>query len=368
MKIIKAQIFQIGLPMRSPFVTGFGTISARESVIIRLETDQGIVGWGESAALSAPIYNPETTQTVLHLAKDFLIPKLLHRELEIEEYVAEISSIRGNRIAKFGVECALWGIRSQQKKQSVSLLLGGVRTEIPVGESIGIQKSIDDTLTIITQKLDEGYQRIKLKIKPGWDLELIKSVRQRFPDIALMVDANSSYSLQDISLFEQLDDYNLLMIEQPLADDDIIDHSQIQKRIKTPICLDESINSVEDARKAIELGSCKIINVKPGRVGGIVESQKINSLAKANHIPLWCWGMLETGIAKGYNLHVASMSEFTLPADSSPALDYFYDDLISPSMTVKKDGTISVPNLLGLGYDIKEDVLQKVTVSDLILK
>ncbi len=368
MKIVKAQVFQIGLPMKFPFTTGFGTISARESVIIRLETDQGVIGWGESAALSAPIYNPETTQTTIHIIKDFLIPKLLSRDLEIEEYVTEINSIRGNRIAKFGVECALWGIRSQLENKTVSNLLGAVRTEIPVGESIGIQKSIEDTISVIAQKLAEGYQRIKLKIKPGWDLELIKSVRQRFPDIVLMVDANSSYSLKDIELFEQLDQYNLLMIEQPLADDDIIDHAQIQKRIKTPICLDESINSVEDARKAIELGSCKIINVKPGRVGGIIESQKINALAKANHIPLWCGGMLETGIAKGYNLHVASMSEFTLPADSSPALDYFFDDIISPSMVVKDNGTITVPTDLGLGYQIKEDVLRKVTVSDFILK
>ena len=217
MKITSAFIYHVNLPMKFTFTTGFGSIASREAVIVKLVTDQGVVGWGESAALHAPIYNPETSQTCIHMHKDYLIPRLLNREIELEAYVAEISSLRGNRIAKFGVECALWSIKSQLEGKPVYELLGGVRRQIPVGESIGIQESVEKTLGVIRQKLAEGYCRIKLKIKPGWDVDLIKSVREVFPDIQLMVDANSSYTLNDLSIFQKLDEYDLMMIEQPLA-------------------------------------------------------------------------------------------------------------------------------------------------------
>lgn len=368
MKIIKANIYHVNLPMKFVFTTSFGSIKSRHSVIIRLETNTGFVGWGESAALHAPIYNSETIETCIHMQRDYLIPLLLNHEIEIEEYVKNTDKLRGNRIAKFGVECALWGIRSLSKNQPLYQLMGGTRTEIPVGESIGIQKSIEDTIKLIAKKLNEGYQRIKLKIRPGWDTTLIKSVREVYPKIQLMVDANSSYTLDDIKIFEELDKYNLMMIEQPLAEDDIIDHAQIQKRIKTPICLDESINSAEDARKAIELGSCKIINVKPGRVGGLIESSKINILAKSAKIPLWCGGMLETGIAKSYNLAAASMSEFTLPADCSPTKEFFYEDITNRSVVVKSSGIIDISSIPGLGYEINHLNLEKLTLSEIELK
>lgn len=368
MKIARATIYHVNLPMKFTFTTGFGSIESRHSVVVRLETDQGVVGWGESAALHAPIYNSETIQTCIHMHRDYLIPILLNRDLEIEEYVKETDKLKGNRIAKFGVECALWGIRSLIEDQPLSKLLGGIRTEVSVGESIGIQKSVEDTIKTISKKLAEGYQRIKLKIRPGWDVDLIKAVRRAYPQIQLMVDANSSYTLGDIKVFEILDKYNLMMIEQPLAEDDIVDHAQIQKRINTPICLDESINSAEDARKAIELGSCKIINVKPGRVGGLIESQKINNLAKKNNIPLWCGGMLETGVAKAYNLAAATMSEFTLPADCSPTEEFFNEDIITPGVIVKTNGTIDVSSKPGLGYGIDNKNLDKLSLSKIEIR
>lgn len=365
MKIIKAKIYLVNLPMKFTFTTGFGSISSRDAVIVKLEADSGKVGYGEAAALSAPIYNAETSQTCIHVLRDFLLPRLIGREIEIEEYVNEICFLRGNRLAKHGAECALWGIKSQEDKKPLSRLIGGIKNEIPVGESIGIQKSVPDTLKIIEKKLAEGYQRIKIKIKPGWDIKLVKEIRKEYPKISLMVDANSSYTLKDIGVFKELDQYNLLMIEQPLADDDIIDHAKIQSRLKTPICLDESIDSAEDARKAIEIGACRIINVKPGRVGGIIESLKINELAKKYKIPLWCGGMIETAVGKLYNLAVASLSEFSLPADMSPTKEFFNEDIAGPSVLIKKNGTIDVPEIIGPGFDIIENNLKKFTISSI---
>jgi len=364
--IKKAELIHIKIPMKFTFTTGFGSISERETLIIKLTSKDGLVGYGESAALAAPIYLSETIQTCIHVLKDFLIPQLLNRSLTLEEYMEEIRYIRGHQIAKHGVECALWMIQSLQTQQSLSQLLGGTQKTIDLGESIGMMDSVENTVSLVTKRIHEGYRRIKLKIHPGKDIELIKAVRQMHPTIPLMVDANSSYTLKDIGHLKKLDVYHLMMIEQPLAHDDIIDHAKLQKKLETPICLDESICSAEDARKAIEIGACRIINVKPGRVGGLIESLKIHALAKKYHIPLWCGGMLESGIGKAYNIAIASLSSFTLPADISPSA-LFYKKDITDEIILSGHGTTPVPNTPGLGYAVYKNQISKYHVKTISL-
>ncbi len=359
MKIKSAKIYHIVLPMKFAFVTGFGEIKERDAVLVRLETSDGVVCWGESAALAAPLYLEETVQTCIHILKDFLLPRLKERDISPEEFAQEIGFIRGNNLAKHGVETALWSIKSEMEGKSVSHLLGGVREGVPVGESVGMTETVEQLLAIVQKRLDEGYQRIKLKIKPGHDFDYVKSVRDAFPKIQIMVDGNSSYKLSQIDDLKRLDELDLLMMEQPLGYDDIVDHAKLQKEIRTPICLDESIIHAEDARKAIELGACKVINVKPGRVGGLVESKKINELAKKHGIRLWCGGMLETGIGKAYNLAVASLSEFSLPADIVPTTTFFNEDVTVPDLVVSNKGEIEVPKTAGLGFEVREDKVQK---------
>ncbi|MBU1071416.1 o-succinylbenzoate synthase [Patescibacteria group bacterium] len=368
MKIKKVEILHITLPMKFTFTTGFGDISERDAVIVRLETNDGVVGYGEAAALSAPVYLTETTETCIHIIKDFLVPKLLNRELTIEEYVNDCSFVRGNNIAKHGVESALWEIESLLKKKSLKDLLGGTRSKVPIGESIGVQPSVDKLLEVVGKRVGEGYRRIKIKVKPGWDCKPLRAIRKKFPKISLMVDANSSYRLKDMDLLRKLDEFDLLMIEQPLAFDDIIDHAKVQKELKTPICLDESILSAEDARKAIEIGACRIINVKPGRVGGLTEVKKINKIAKKNGIKLWCGGMLETGIGKAYNVAVATLSEFSLPADITPSKTFFGEDVTKQDIEISNDGFVSVPSGVGMGYEVVKSRINKYMVKQFEIK
>jgi o-succinylbenzoate synthase len=365
MKIIQANIYHVRLPMKVSFKTAFGEINQRDTIIVELMTNDGIIGYGESAALSAPIYLSETIKTCMHIIQDFLLPHLLNRDISVEEYVETTAYIRGNQIAKFGVECALFDIQSQYLKKSISQCIGGVRKEIAVGKSIGIQPTIEKTIEQIEQYVKEGYVRMKLKIKPGNDIELIKQIRKRFPDIELTVDANSSYTLRDVNVFKKLDEYNLAMIEQPLAYNDIIDHASLQKNIHTPICLDESILSAEDARKAIEIGACRIINVKPGRVGGLIETMKINTVAKTAGIPLWCGGMLESGIAKAYNIAAASLSEFSYPADISPTDEFYTGGITSPDIQVNKSGMLTVPSHIGRGYTVDIEAIHTYSVHEI---
>ena len=359
MKIKSAEIIHIVLPMKFPFVTGFGEIKERDAVLVKLTTADGIIGWGESAALAAPVYLEETAQTCIHMLIDFILPRLKDRDLSIEEFVSEIAFIRGNNLAKHGAETAMWGVESILKNTSVSNLIGGSRKSVPVGESVGMTETVEQLMGIVDKRLGEGYQRIKLKIKPGHDYDYVKSVRDAYPKIEIMVDGNSSYKLSQINELKRLDELNLMMIEQPLGYDDIIDHAKLQRELKTPICLDESIITSEDARKAIEIGACKIINVKPGRVGGLLETIKINEIAKKAGIKLWCGGMLETGIGKAYNLAAGSLSEFSLPADIVPTSTFFKEDITLPDLLVKKDGTIDVPNISGLGYEVVEENIIK---------
>lgn len=269
--------------------------------------------------------------------------------------------IRRNQMAKAAIEGAVWDLYAKQKELTLAEALGGKKTTIDVGISIGIQPTVEDLLEVIEKHVAEGYKRIKLKIKPGWDIDVIRQVRKPFPDISLMVDANSAYTLKDLDHLKQLDEFNLMMIEQPLAHDDIIQHAKLQKAIQTPICLDESIHSYDDARNAIELGSCKIINIKIGRVGGLTESKRIHDLCRANDIPVWCGGMLEAGVGRAHNIALTTLDHFVFPGDTAGSSRYWEEDIIHPEVVVK-NGEIRVPDKPGIGYDINRSALGKYTV------
>lgn len=369
MKIKKITLYKVEIPMVTSFTTSFGTLTSKPMVIVEVKTDEGLVGFGEAAAMPHPFYKPDTTDTSLLALKDYISPLVLNKEFkEIEELMNLLKPIKGHNFAKTGLENAVWMIMSLKENKPLSKLLGGTRNKIPVGESIGIKKSVEETLKEIKLRLEQGFRRIKLKIQPGWDIEITKTVREKYPDIDLMVDANSAYTLKDIKIFKTLDKFNLTMIEQPLSDDDIVDHSVLQKAIKTAICLDESIHSAEDARRAIFIKACKIINIKPGRVGGLLESKKIHDLCKQNGIGVWGGGMLETGIGRAFNIAVASLPNYIYPADMSPVKFFYSDDLVKKSFEVDKEGFIKVPTEVGLGFEIDESKIKKYTVSKIEIK
>lgn len=362
MKITKLSILRVEIPMHTSFTTSFGTITRKPTVIVKIETNEGLIGYGESAALPFPFYKPETTDTCILVLKKYIAPLVVNKEFEtIEELVELLRPIKNHNFAKTGLETAVWMVVSLKNKKSLKRILGGVKDKIPVGESIGIKDSIEETLEEVALRLEQGFRRIKIKIKPGWDVQVVDAIRKRFSNIPLIVDANSAYTLKDIHVFKELDNYNLMMIEQPLADDDIVDHSILQKQIKTPICLDESIHSVEDARRAIYLKACKIINIKPGRVGGLLESKKIHDLCQENGIGVWCGGMLETGIGRAFNISISSLPNYKYPADMSPVNFFYKDDLVKNSFKVDKEGFVKVPDEPGLGFEIDTEKLERYT-------
>lgn len=368
MKIKKITLYKVSIPMITSFTTSFGTITKKPTVIVEIETNESFKGYGEAASLPFPFYKPETTDISFLVLQKYIAPLVLNKEFQtIEEFVKLLSPIKNNNFAKTGIETAVWMILSLKKNKPLSKLLGGRKEKIPVGESIGIKNTIEETLEEIDLRLTQGFRRTKIKIKPGWDIRLVKTIRNRFGDIPLMVDANSAYTLKDINVFKKLDEYNLTMIEQPLADDDIVDHSILQKQIKTPICLDESILSAEDARRAIYLGACKIINIKPGRVGGLLESKKIHDLCKKYNIRVWCGGMLETGIGRAFNIAVSSLSNYIYPADMSPVNFFYKDDLVKDSFSVDNQGYVKVPKKPGLGFDIDSKKIKKYTVEKITI-
>ena len=368
MKIQKIIIRKVEIPMISSFTTSFGTIKNKPTVIVEVQMGNGLIGWGEGAALPFPYYKPETTDTTYLVLNKYLAPRLTGKSFETpEELALAYLDIKGHNFAKTAIENAFWMVYSVKMNKSLSKLLGGIKKKIAVGESIGIKKSVEETLEEVALRKNQGFRRTKIKIKPGWDINLVKAVRQKFGNIDLMVDANSSYALKDTALFKKLDDYNLTMIEQPLADDDIIDHSVLQKQIKTPICLDESILSVEDARRAIYLNACKVINIKPGRVGGLLESKKIHDLCKKNGIGVWCGGMLETGIGRAFNIAISSLPNYTYPNDMSPVNFFYKDDLVKDSFAVDKNGFVDVPETLGLGFEVDEKKIKKYTIEKTVI-
>jgi len=345
-----------------------GTEYDEEHIIVRVD-GEGIIGWGESVAEGTPFYSYETVQTAWHILRDFLIPSILGKDLKgIDEAIASYAIVRGHMMAKAGLEAALWDAFARSENKSLSRMLGGVRDKVDVGVSIGIQPTEKGLIKKVEGYLAEGYKRIKIKIAPGNDIQYVRALRKEFPGLLLQVDANSAYTLNDIGLFKKLDEYNLSLIEQPLGYDDIFDHSKLQREIKTPICLDESIHSLDDTRAAIELESCRIINIKPGRVGGFTESKLIHDYCASMKIPVWHGGMLESGIGRAGNVALASLPNFTLPGDISASKRYYKEDIVIPEFVVNKDGTMDVPAKPGIGVEVDMKMLEKVTVRKEVFK
>lgn len=357
----------VRLSLVESFETSFGKIDSRLIFLVSL-TAGGLRGWGEVVAAEKPLYSYETVGTAFHVIKDFLAPALLSDSLtSINDLAQRFSRFRGHNMAKAGVELAFMDLLAQLNSQSLSAQIAGERKTIPVGVSLGIQPTITALLKRIDRYLGLGYQRIKLKIKPGWDLDVVDEVRRTHPNILLSVDANSAYTLSDVNHLRRLDDYDLLMIEQPLQNDDLIDHAKLQRLLQTSICLDESIVGQRQANAALDLESCRIINIKIGRVGGYSEALAIHDLCAGRNIPVWCGGMLESGIGRAHNIALASLAGFTLPGDISASARYFERDLISPEVTVAYDGTVAVPDAVGLGFAVDLPFIESRTETRLNL-
>lgn len=361
MKIDRLDVRLLKLPLAHFFETSFGRVYDRTFLLIRLEGD-GQVGWGEAVAEANPYYSSETTETAWHIITEFLAQRVVGKTFEHpREVFPAMKRVRGHNMAKAGVEMAAWDLYARLQGKPLSAVLGGTRDRIASGVSIGIQDSLDQLVAKVEKELAAGYKRIKIKIKRGWDINAVEAVRAKFPDILLMVDANAAYSAGDGAHLAKLDAYKLMMIEQPLEYDDVMDHVQLQKEIATPICLDESIHTVRIARDAIEAKACRIINVKPGRVGGHAESIALHDLCQANGIPVWHGGMLESGIGRAHNIHLASLPNFTLPGDVAASKRYYTPDLIEPGIEVSADGTIPVPTGPGIGVNIVEERVHAAT-------
>ncbi len=361
-RIEGVQLHEIHLPLVHYFETSFGRTTDRKIILVSVRAG-GATGYGECTAGEEPGYSSETTETAWHMLSDFIIPRLLGKDLESAAAVdGALSPIRGNRMAKAALETAVWDLEARMRRIALSRHIGGVRDEIPSGVSIGIQEGIGALLEKVRLELAAGYRRIKIKIKPGWEIEPLQRIREEFGDVPLMADANSAFSLKDIPLFKRLDRFKLMMIEQPLAYDDIVDHAILQKELATPICLDESIHSAADARKAVEMGSCRIINMKLGRVGGYAEALRINDYCTRAGIPVWCGGMLESGVGRAHNIAMASLSAFTLPGDVSASKRYFAEDTVKPPVTVTERGTILLKDGPGIGYDLDWERIRRATM------
>jgi O-succinylbenzoate synthase len=361
--ITSIELLEIRLPLIHFFETSFGRTSERRIILVRVNDADGAEGWGECTAGEGPFYCEEWTESAWAVMKEFLAPMVLGQEIRDAASAHELTrQVRGNRMAKAAIETACWDLESKRAGVPLWQHLGGSQTEIPCGVSIGIQDSHEILIEKIARELDAGYQRIKIKIKPGWDLTTVRKVREHFPEILLTGDANSAYSLNDVELFQALDEFNLMMIEQPLAHDDIFDHAELQKQIKTPVCLDESIHSLEDARHAIDLKACRIINVKLGRVGGHTAAKEVEAVCRNHSIPVWCGGMLEAGIGRAHNIAMATLGGFTLPGDVSASARYFAEDIIEPPVTVSSRGTISAPSKPGIGFEINRKRIDQLSV------
>jgi O-succinylbenzoate synthase len=359
--IDRIELRTVRLPLNEPFETSFGSIDSRLIFLVTVEAN-GLTGWGEVVAAEEPRYSYETVGTAWHVIRDYLAPAILSRPLaHLNDLATRFSAFRGHNMAKAGLELAYIDLLARTQKQSLSELIGGERQRIAVGVSLGIQPSLDRLLERVDRYLALGYQRIKLKIKPGWDIDIVREVRRGHRDILLSVDANSAYTIADKNHLKKLDEFDLLMIEQPLAHDDLIDHAQLQSELTTPICLDESITGARRAEQALERGSCGIINIKIGRVGGYSQALAIHDLCCSRDTPVWCGGMLESGIGRAHNIALASLRGFSLPGDVSASSRYFARDVIVPDVTVADDGTVEVPRAPGLGFEIDLDYIKANT-------
>ncbi|HEY4777376.1 MAG TPA: o-succinylbenzoate synthase [Candidatus Acidoferrales bacterium] len=361
MRLKKITLREIHLPLIAPFQTSFSETSLRRILLVETDVD-GVSGWGESTAGEDPFYSYETVETAWHIIRDFLWPILKEKEIASAAEVWDLlARVRGHNMAKGGLEAAIWDAEAKQKNVPLAKLLGGVREEISCGVSIGIQPTIKDLIAKVEKELAAGYQRIKIKIKPGMDVEPARALRERFPRIRLMVDANSAYRLEDAPLLKQLDALYLIMVEQPLGWDDIYSHAQLQRQLDTPICLDECIHDLEHARAAIEIGACRIINIKLGRVGGHTAAKRIHDICQAKSIPVWCGGMLESGIGRAHNIAMSTLPNFTLPGDVSASRRYWAEDIIEPEVEVTRQGTIRVPTAPGIGYAPRMERIESLT-------
>jgi o-succinylbenzoate synthase len=361
MRLNKLTLREIHLELLEPFQTSFDTSKERRILLIEADVG-GTSGWGESTAGEDPFYSYETVETAWHIIRDFIWPVLQGRELaSAAEVWDSLARIRGHNMAKGGVEAALWDAEAKLRNVPLAKLLGGVRDEIPCGVSIGIQASVDALLTKVERELAAGYQRIKIKIKPGYEVEPIRALRERFPRIRLMVDANSAFTPGDAPLLKHLDTYYLMMIEQPLGWDDIFAHVELQRQLETPICLDECIHDIEHARAAIELGACRIVNIKLGRIGGHTQARRLHDLCQSKAVPVWCGGMLESGIGRAHNIAMSSLPNFSLPGDVSASRRYWDQDIIEPEVEVSSQGTIRVPTAPGIGYAPRMDRIESLT-------
>jgi o-succinylbenzoate synthase len=361
MRIREITLREVRMKLVAPFETSMERTEARRILLVQADVD-GVTGWGECVAGESPYYSPETTDTAWLILRDFLWPLIKGKEFGSAGEVWDLlRRVRGHNMAKASLEAAVWDAEAKQKGVSLSKLIGGVREEIASGVSVGIKESLDDLAAAVHKELAAGYQRIKIKIKPGKDLELVRRLRQDFPRIKLMVDANSAYTLNDWPLLKQLEGFYLMMIEQPLGWDDLYSHVELQKKLDTPICLDECIHTEQQARAAIELGACKIINIKMGRVGGHTVARRIHDLCQRHDIPVWCGGMLESGIGRAHNIALSTLPNFSLPGDVAASKRYWAEDIIDPEVVVSPHGTIRVPAGPGIGFEPRLDRIDTLT-------
>ncbi|HZQ51118.1 MAG TPA: o-succinylbenzoate synthase [Bryobacteraceae bacterium] len=368
-RIDRIVLRHIRMPLVHFFETSFGRTHERDIVLVEAIAD-GISGWGEVTAGENPFYNEEWTGSIWPLLIDYIAPRILGETFASPEEVApRTAHIRGHNMSRGGAETAVWDLFARLNNEPLWKRIGaGARNEIPCGVSIGIQNTVEQLLEKIQTELDAGYQRIKMKIKPGWDVDVIRRVRERFPDVRLMADANSAYTLDDIEHLKKLDEFHLMMAEQPLAHDDIIDHAVLQAAIKTPICLDECIRSAHHAEQAIRLNACRIINIKLGRVGGFAEAKRVHDVCQANGIPVWCGGMLESGIGRAHNIALSTLPNFILPGDVSASKRYWKRDIIQPPVEVSSSGTIQVSDAPGFGYDLDRNYLESLVVRRQVIR
>jgi O-succinylbenzoate synthase len=368
MNIESITLHHISMPLVAPFETSFGRETDRQCILITLQAD-GLTGYGECVATRDPGYNYETAGTAWHILKDFIAPLILGQDVtDAQDFQKRVEGVRGHHLAKAGVEMALWDLFGKQDGKSLKEMIGGTREKVEVGVSIGIQESASALVRTVESYLEKGYRRVKIKIKPGREVDETAAVRSAYPDLRLQVDANSAYTLETAEALKPLDELDLLLIEQPLYEDDIWDHRKLQAQFKTPICLDESILSPRHARYALEMEACKIINIKPARVAGLSQGIMIHDYCRARNVPVWCGGMLETGVGRASNLAIASLPSFILPGDISASDRYYQRDITYERFVLNDDSTIDVPNGHGLGITIDENALKQFTLSEMTLK
>ncbi|WP_404459193.1 o-succinylbenzoate synthase [Sutcliffiella horikoshii] len=360
MKIEKVDLFLTSMKLVQPFRTHQETVTDRESILVKVTDDEGHSGWGEVVAFSSPWYTEETIETAWHMLTEFFIPTIIQGDWKSPWEVNEaLSHWKRNQMAKAGIEMAMWDLFAKRAGISLAEYIGGVRKEVKAGVVVSMDSS-EAMLSTIENRIKEGYERIKVKIDPENDYQMLKVIRGAYPEIALLVDANSAYTLKDVERLKRLDSLNLLMIEQPLAADDIVEHAELQKHLSTPVCLDESIVSLQDVRNAVKLGSCKVMSIKIGRVGGLANAIDIHDLCKEHDIPVWCGGMLETGISRAFHIALASLPNFTIPGDLSASSRYWKKDVIIPEVVVE-DGKIKVPEGPGIGFEVDEPYVEQIS-------